>query len=36
VVKHLGDTLLELGVPAELVGQVGAAAESMRADVLGR
>jgi hemoglobin len=36
VVKHLGDTLLELGVPAELVAQVGAAAESMRADVLDR
>jgi hemoglobin len=36
VVAHLGDTLAELGVPAELVEQVKAAAESARDDVLSR
>ena len=36
IVKHLGDTLSELGVPAELIGQIAAAAESLRADVLDR
>lgn len=36
VVRHLGDTLRELGVPEHLVVGVGAVAESMRADVLNR
>lgn len=36
VIKHLGDTLAELGVAPELIAQVAAAAESMRDDVLGR
>lgn len=36
VVEHLGATLAELGVPAELIGQVAATAGSVRADVLGR
>lgn len=36
VVKHLGDTLRELGVPGELIGQIAGAAEGLRADVLGR
>ncbi len=36
VVKHLGDTLAELGVPAELIQQVAAVAESVRNDVLSR
>ena len=36
VVQHLGDTLTELGVPADLIGQIGAAAESLRDDVLDR
>ncbi|HWU86259.1 MAG TPA: group 1 truncated hemoglobin [Kofleriaceae bacterium] len=36
VVEHLGATLAELGVPAELIGQVAATAESVRGDVLGR
>ncbi len=36
VVKHLGDTLQELGVPAELIQQVAAVAESVRGDVLNR
>lgn len=36
VIKHLGDTLAELGVAPELIAQVAAAAESMRNDVLGR
>ena len=36
VVENLGATLAELGVPAELIGQVAATAETVRADVLGR
>ncbi len=36
VMEHLGATLTELGVPAELIGQAAAIAESTRKDVLGR
>lgn len=36
VIKHLGDTLASLNVPAELIGKVAAVAESVRNDVLGR
>ena len=36
VVKHLGDTLKELGVPDELIQQVASVAESVRGDVLSR
>jgi len=36
VVKHLGDTLAELGVSADLIGTVASVAEGARADVLGR
>lgn len=36
VIKHLGDTLTELGVAPELVQQVAAVAESVRDDVLSR
>lgn len=36
VVQHLGATLAELGVPAELIEQVAAVAESVRDDVLSR
>lgn|SRR5690606_29532352 len=36
VVENLGATLAELGVPAELIGQIAATAESLRGDVLGR
>ncbi|QAT83263.1 putative methyl-accepting chemotaxis protein [Corallococcus coralloides] len=36
VVGHLKETLEELGVPAELVGQVMTVAEGARADVLNR
>jgi len=36
VVKHLGDTLAELGVSAELIATVASVAESTRADVLDR
>ena len=36
VVEHLGQTLAELGVPAEDVGEVAALAESVRDDVLNR
>ena len=36
VVKHLGDTLAELGVSAELIGQIAAVAEGARGDVLGK
>ncbi|MCA9717866.1 MAG: group 1 truncated hemoglobin [Myxococcales bacterium] len=36
VIGHLGDTLAELGVPAELIKQVADVAESVRGDVLGR
>ena len=36
VVGHLGDTLTELGVTADVVSQVAAAAESFRNDILGR
>lgn len=34
--EHLGATLTELGVPAEMIGEAAAIAESVRADVLGR
>jgi hemoglobin len=36
VVEHLGATLVELGVPSELVAQVAATAETTRHDVLGK
>lgn len=36
VVELLGATLAELGVPANLIGQVAAIAESTRTDVLSR
>ncbi|OIQ18870.1 MAG: group 1 truncated hemoglobin [Bacteriovorax sp. MedPE-SWde] len=36
VVENLGATLTELGVPAELIGQVAAIAETTRNDVLGK
>ncbi len=36
VVELLGGTLAELGVPANLIGEVAAIAESTRNDVLGR
>ena len=36
VVEDLGATLLELGVPAELVSQAAAVAESVRDPILGR
>lgn len=36
VMEHLGATLVELNVPAELIGQAAAIAESVRNDVLGK
>jgi len=36
VLEHLGGTLVELGVPADLIGEAAAIAESVRDDVLGR
>lgn len=36
VIEHLAATLTELGVNADLIGQVAAIAETTRADVLGR
>ena len=36
VMEHLGATLTELGVPADLIGEAAAIAESTRNDVLGR
>ncbi|MDP1708219.1 MAG: group 1 truncated hemoglobin [Gammaproteobacteria bacterium] len=36
VMEHLGGTLVELKVPAELITQAAAIAESTRNDVLGR
>lgn len=36
VVAHLADTLRELGIAEELIGEVAEVAESVRADVLGR
>lgn len=36
VVRHLAATLKELGVTDDKIAQVGALAESVRADVLGR
>jgi len=36
VVENLGQTLTELGVAAELIGEVAGIAESIRGDVLGR
>lgn len=36
VIELLGETLAELGVPAEKIGQVAAIAESVRDDVLDR
>ncbi|MDY7232363.1 group I truncated hemoglobin [Hyalangium rubrum] len=36
VVEHLAGTLSDLGVPAPLIQQVGALAESVRADVLNK
>jgi hemoglobin len=36
VMEHLGNTLKELNVPADLIGQCAAIAESTRKDVLGK
>ncbi|MFN0137969.1 MAG: group I truncated hemoglobin [Phycisphaerae bacterium] len=36
VVEHLGRTLAELGVPANLIAQIASIAESVRNDVLNR
>jgi hemoglobin len=36
VMEHLGATLTELNVPAELIGQAAAIAESTRKDILGK
>jgi len=36
VMEHLGATLVELKVPADLIGEAAAIAESVRADVLGK
>ncbi len=36
VMEHLGATLTELKVPAELIGQAAAIAESTRKDILGK
>lgn len=36
VMEHLGASLTELGVPADLIGQAAAIAESTRNDVLGK
>lgn len=36
VVGHLGATLTELGVPADLIGEAAAVAESVRGEVLNR
>lgn len=36
VVQNLGTTLAELNVPADLIQEVAAAAETLRADVLNR
>jgi len=36
VMGHLGATLTELKVPADLIGEAAAIAESTRADVLGK
>jgi hemoglobin len=36
VMEHLGATLQELNVPAELIGEAAALVESVRGDVLGK
>lgn len=36
VMEHLGATLVELKVPADLIGEAAAIAESVRGDVLGK
>jgi len=36
VMEHLGATLVELNVPADLIGEAAAIAESVRPDVLGK
>ena len=36
VMEHLGATLVELGVPGDLIGEAAAIAESTRNDVLGK
>ena len=36
VMEHLGATLTELNVPAELIAQAAAIAESTRNDILGK
>ena len=36
VMEHLGATLVELNVPANLIGEAAAIAESVRNDVLGK
>lgn len=36
IIEHLGATLTELGVPANLIKQAAAIAESTRKDVLGK
>ncbi|CAK57654.1 unnamed protein product (macronuclear) [Paramecium tetraurelia] len=34
IVKHLGDTLKEMGVPAEVIAEAAAVAETTRADIV--
>lgn len=36
VIKHLGDTLTELGVDSSLIQQIAGAAEGLRKDILNR
>lgn len=36
VMEHLGASLTELNVPADLIGEAAAIAESVRSDVLGK
>ena len=36
VIEHLGSTLAELGVPADIIGQIASVAEGARNDVLNR
>ncbi|MGR8933080.1 MAG: group I truncated hemoglobin [Gammaproteobacteria bacterium] len=36
VMEHLGDTMTELNVPADLIAEAAAIAESTRAEVLGK
>lgn len=34
IVKHLGDTLKEMGVPAAVIAEAAAVAETTRADIV--